>query len=232
MIKALIFDLDGTLVNSIGDLADSTNYALSQMGFPCHETEEYNYLVGYGIVKLIEGALPSYAKTADNIEKCFELFMEYYKQHYCVKTRVYPGISELLQSLKDNDYKIAVVSNKSQEMTQKVVKKFFGNIFDNVAGKRDGFATKPDSALTLEIVRQLGVKPKNCILVGDSGIDMATAVNGGLFPLGVLWGFRTKDELIENGAEYTVSSPHEIFEIISGKGGKEVNVRAENTFFS
>ena len=214
MIKAIIFDLDGTLVNSIEDLADSTNFALAQMGFPCHETGKYNYLVGDGIPKLIERALPCDKKTLENQRKCLELFMEYYRQHYYDKTRVYPGINELLQSLKNKGYKIAVVSNKAQEMAQKVVKKFFGNIFDAVTGKIEGFATKPDPALTLEIVRQLGVKPENCILVGDSGMDMAAAVNGGLFPLGVLWGFRTKDELIENGAEYTVSSPSEIEKMV------------------
>ena len=219
MIKAVLFDLDGTLVNSLEDLANSTNFALCSMGFPCHETAKYNYLVGDGIPKLIERALPEGAKTPENKKKCLDIFMAHYREHYHDKTYAYKGIAELLAALKKNGFKIAVVSNKAQEMAQKVVEKLFGNLFDAVAGKREGFATKPDPALTLEIVKELG-EPYNCVLIGDSGMDMAAAVNGGLLPIGVLWGFRTKEELINNGAAYTVSSPDEILKIISSENGK------------
>lgn len=221
MIKAVLFDLDGTLVNSLEDLANATNFALSSMGFPCRELGEYNYLVGDGIPKLIERALPEGAKTPENSKKCLDIFMAYYREHYHDKTYAYKGVKELISDLKQNDLKTAVVSNKAQEMAQKVAEKLFGNMFDAVAGKREGFAAKPDPALTLEIVRELGVKPDDCALIGDSGMDMAAAVNGGLLPIGVLWGFRTKEELINNGAAYTVSSPDEILNIINLKNGRK-----------
>ena len=214
MIKAVLFDLDGTLANSLSDLADSTNYALSEMGFPTHEREEYKYLVGDGIPKLIERALPVGEKTEENKKKCLDIFMERYKEHYHDKTVAYDGIPDMLSELKEVGLKIAVISNKAEEMAVKVVEKLFGGMFDVVAGKREGFPTKPDPALTLEVIRQLGVKPQECVLVGDSGMDMAAAVNAGAAPVGVLWGFRLEDELIKNGAEYTIKSPAEIPEII------------------
>lgn len=214
MIKAVLFDLDGTLANSLSDLADSTNYALSEMGFPTHEREEYKYLVGDGIPKLIERALPVGEKTEENKKKCFDIFMERYKEHYHDKTVAYDGIPDMLSELKEGGLKIAVISNKAEEMAVKVVEKLFGGMFDVVAGKREGFPTKPDPALTLEVIRELGAKPQECVLVGDSGMDMAASVNAGATGIGVLWGFRLEDELLKNGARYIVKSPAEIPEII------------------
>lgn len=214
MIKAVLFDLDGTLANSLSDLADSTNYALSEMGFPTHEREEYKYLVGDGIPKLIERALPVGEKTEENKKKCLDIFMERYKEHYHDKTVAYDGIPDMLSELKEGGLKIAVISNKAEEMAVKVVEKLFGGMFDVVAGKREGFPTKPDPALTLEVIRELGAKPQECVLVGDSGMDMAASVNAGATGIGVLWGFRLEDELLKNGARYIVKSPAEIPEII------------------
>ena len=214
MIKSVLFDLDGTLANSLSDLADSTNYALSEMGFPSHEREEYKYLVGDGIPKLIERALPVGEKTEENKKKCFDIFMERYKEHYHDKTVAYDGIPDMLSEIKAEGLKIAVISNKAEEMAVKVVEKLFGGMFDVVAGKREGFPTKPDPALTLEVIRELGAKPQESVLVGDSGMDMAAAVNAGAAPVGVLWGFRLEDELLKNGARYIVKSPAEIPEII------------------
>lgn len=214
MIKAVLFDLDGTLVNSLADLADSTNFALRQLGFPSHETEEYKYFVGDGIPKLIERALPEGEKTEDNKSKCLELFMARYREHFFDKTDAYDGIKDLLYSLRAEGLKIAVISNKAQEMAQKVVDKVFGDIFDTVAGKREGYKTKPDPALTLEVIRELGVTPDVSVLVGDSGMDMAAAVNAKTAGIGVTWGFRTEEELRLNGAEYIAESPAQILEII------------------
>lgn len=214
MIKAVLFDLDGTLVNSLADLADSTNFALEKLGFPPHETEEYKYLVGDGIPKLIERALPEDAKTEENKTKCLELFMARYREHYFDKTAAYDGIKNLLSALRSKGFKIAVISNKAQEMAQKVVDKVFGDMFDTVAGKREGYKTKPDPALTLEVAKELGVSPENCVLIGDSGMDMAAAVNAKIIGIGVLWGFRTEEELRLNGAEYIASSPAQILDII------------------
>lgn len=217
MIKAVLFDLDGTLVNSLEDLADSTNYALSELGFPIHKTDEYNYFVGDGIPKLIERALPENARTSETGKKCLDIFMARYKEHYHDKTYAYVGITELLEFLKTKGIKTAVISNKAQEMAEKVVSKLFGDIFDTVAGKRDGFPAKPDPTLTLQIIKELGVEPNDCAFIGDSGMDMAVAVNAGLLPVGVLWGFRTKYELLKNGAAYTVNNPAELIKILGEK---------------
>lgn len=214
MIKAVLFDLDGTLVNSLSDLADSTNFALKESGFPTHETEKYKYLVGDGIPKLIERALPEGEKTEENKSKCLELFMARYREHYFDKTDAYDGIKELLFELKKQGLKIAVISNKAQEMAQKVVEKVFGDIFDSVAGKREGYKTKPDPALTLAIIKELGVTPEACVLIGDSGMDMAAAVNAQVTGIGVTWGFRTETELRQNGADYIADTPAQILNII------------------
>ena len=216
MIKAVLFDLDGTLVNSLNDLADSTNFALESLGFPTHETEKYRYFVGDGIPKLIERALPEGEKTEENKNKCLELFMARYREHYFDKTDAYDGIKDLLSGLKKQGLKIAVISNKAQEMAQKVVDKVFGNMFDAVAGKREGYKTKPDPALTLEVVKELGVTPDNCVLIGDSGMDMAAAVNAKVTGIGVLWGFRDREELLSNGAKFIAGKPSQILDIIKG----------------
>ena len=215
MIKAVLFDLDGTLANSLEDLADSTNYALSVLGFPPHDICEYKYFVGDGIPKLIERALPDDNKAPEMQKKCLDIFMEHYREHYHDKTRAYDGIKELLDFIKKSGLKTAVISNKAQEMAEKVVSKLFGNAFDAVAGKREGYPAKPNPSLTLEVVKEIGLTPDLCALVGDSGMDMAAAVNGGLLPIGVLWGFRTKKELLKNGAQYTVSAPKQIIDIIT-----------------
>ncbi len=214
MIKAVLFDLDGTLVNSLDDLADSTNFALASLGFPTHETEKYKYFVGDGIPKLIKRALPEGKRTEETQSQCLELFMSRYREHYFDKTDAYDGIKELLLGLKSEGFKIAVISNKAQEMAQKVVSKVFGDIFDSVAGKREGYKSKPDPALMLEIIGELGVTPEDCLLIGDSGMDMAAAVNAKVTGIGVLWGFREKHELIRNGAKFIASKPSQISDII------------------
>ncbi len=214
MIKAVLFDLDGTLVNSLDDLADSANYALSQFGFPTHETEKYKYFVGNGMPKLIERVLPQDSRDEETKQKVLECFMQYYRVHFVDKTVAYDGIDELLNSLKAMGVKIAIVSNKVQEMAVTVAEKIFGNSFEIVCGKQKGFPTKPDAALTLKVMQDLSVTPEECVFVGDSGMDAAAAVNAGCVGIGVLWGFRKEDELLENGAKYIVKTPKEILDVI------------------
>ena len=216
MIKAVLFDLDGTLVNSLFDLGASTNYALEKMGFSTHETEKYKIFVGDGMAKLIERALPEDKRDRETINTTLQIFMEHYRAHYVDKTVPYDGISELLDALKG--YKKAVISNKADEMVIPLTKKLLGERFDIVCGKREGYPTKPDPTLTLEIIKELGVEPKECIFVGDSGMDMAVAKNSGCVAVGVLWGFRGKEELKANGADYIVSNALEILHIL-----KELN---------
>ncbi len=213
MIKAVLFDLDGTLVNSLEDLKTSTNFALDKMGFPVHETECYKYFVGAGMPKLIENALPEDKKDKTTIEKTLEIFLGHYKEHYVDETVPYDGILELLERL--SDFKLAVFSNKKQEMTTIVVEKLLGDKFQIVCGKKENYPIKPDPKLTLEIISELGVEPSECVFVGDSGTDMVLAKNAGCVSIGVLWGFRKEDELRENGADYIVSAPAEILDVLS-----------------
>lgn len=210
MYKAVIFDLDGTLVNSLSDLAVACNCALGQHGFNIYPLEDYKYLIGDGMVKLIERAIPDDSLTPEIFKSVFNAFITYYRGHCIVHTNTYDGIIEAVNTLKEMGLKLAVVSNKADDMTNIIVKEFFGDIFDKVTGKREGYPTKPDPTLTLKIIDEMGVKPQECIFVGDSGMDCANAVNSGCYPLGVLWGFRKKEELVENGAKTIISYPDEI----------------------
>lgn len=214
MIKAVIFDLDGTLINSIFDLADSTNHALKKFGFPTHDIEAYKIFVGDGMPKLIERALPKFKRDNETIATVLEEFLAYYRKHYLDKTVLYDGIFELLKDLQKSGYKLCVVSNKSNEMTTEILNNLFEIKFNAFSGKKDGYKAKPDPKLTLEIINSIGVNPNECAFIGDSGMDMQTAVNANCLPIGVLWGFRGKEELLQNGAEYLVNKPNEILEIL------------------
>ena len=217
MIKAVLFDLDGTLVNSLYDLADASNYALTVKGYPTHETEKYKYFVGNGMPNLMERILPSEERSAEKINELLDIFLGYYKEHYLDKTVVYEGIIPLLKALKAQGIIVGVVSNKADGMTQLIIEKLLDGYFDIVHGKLEGFLPKPDPKLTLLVMSKLGVKPDECIFVGDSGMDAALGVNCGAVPVGALWGFRTKEELIENGAEYTIDNPLTLLDILKDK---------------
>lgn len=214
MIKAVIFDLDGTLVNSLEDLAISTNYALKTFGFPTYEIEKYKYFVGDGMQKLIERVIPEENRNAKTQSKVFDCFYEYYSGHYLCKTYAYEGIECVLDTLKNYGIKIAVVSNKADQMAKVVVEKIFGNRFCLVAGKKQRYPPKPDPKLTLEVIDILGVKPSECAFVGDSGMDMAVAGNSGCIAVGATWGFRTVDELKQNGAKFLLNTPNEIIKLV------------------
>ena len=214
MIKAVLFDLDGTLVNSLNDLADATNFALEYLGFPTHEVEKFKYFVGDGIPKLIERVLPAEKCDEEHKNKCLELFFQYYSVHFADKTKVYTDVPELVNQLKKQGIAMAVVSNKAQEMTNLVVNKLYGDTFDLVLGKREGVPAKPDPAMLKLAASEIKIRPENCAFIGDSGMDMAAAVGAGMLPIGVLWGFRTEEELKSNGAEYILNNPKDIFRII------------------
>lgn len=218
MIKAVLFDLDGTLVNSLGDLASSTNYALSKFGFPARKTDEYKYFAGDGIPKMLERALPEGHKDKETVEKMLPYFFEHYSVHYADKSYAYEGVKELILSLKNMGIKVAVVTNKAQEMADIVISKFYGNLFDLILGKREGIPAKPDPAAAFMAMDILGVKPDECVFIGDSGMDVATGVNSGAYPVGELWGFRKRDELVLNGAASIIEKPEQLLNII-----KELN---------
>ena len=214
MIKAVIFDLDGTLVDSLGDLCDSTNFALRTHGFKEHEKEKFNYFVGDGVPKLIERAIGEKDYTKEIGETVYNEFMSHYREHFLDKTAPYENIEKCVDDLFCAELKLAVVSNKVDEMTKKIAKKYFDGKFLQVIGKREDFPLKPNPASTLDIIEKLGVTPQECAFVGDSGMDMLTAKNAGCVAVGVLWGFRPREELLENGADYLLSNPSEIAPLI------------------
>lgn len=214
MIKAVLFDLDGTLVDSLIDLADGVNYALTQKGFSTHPVESFKYFVGDGIPKMIERALPEGNRDADTVNEVKNIFLPYYAIHYADNTYAYYGMPELVNRLKADGFIVAVVTNKDQNMANEVVTKLYGNAFDLIFGKRDGIPAKPDPTAALMAMSELGVTPKECVFIGDSGMDVATAVNSGAVPVGELWGFRKEDELLANGAKYIISKPNQLLDII------------------
>lgn len=214
----IIFDLDGTLLNSVEDLGRAVNYALQLRGLATHTMDEYRYFVGNGVRKLIERALRATLGHDADIElqeSVLQDFMAYYIEHKCDYTRPYDGIEELLQELSAKGIKIAVASNKFIEGTQKLIENFFPNIsFVCVLGQREGVPVKPNPQIVYDILATAGVSKAETLYVGDTGTDMQTARNAGVESIGVLWGFRTKEELIENGAVHIISKPVEILQFI------------------
>ena len=214
MIKAVLFDLDGTLADSLIDLADGVNHAISQFGFPTHDVEAFKYFVGDGIPKMIERALPESNRNTDTVNKIKDIFLPYYAIHYADNTYAYSGMPELVNTLKARGFIVAVVTNKEQNMANEVVTSLYGDVFDLIFGKRDGIPAKPDPTAALMAMEELNVTPEECIFIGDSSMDVATAVNSGAVPVGELWGFRKEDELLANGAKYIISRPQELLDII------------------
>jgi phosphoglycolate phosphatase len=208
---AAIFDLDGTLVDSLDDLGDSVNQVLEESGFPLHSREAYRHFVGDGIVALVRRALPAAARNEDLIARCTERMRTVYAGRWNRKTRPYDGVPELLARLERLGVPAGVLSNKPHSMTQKVVKELLPAFrFDAVLGAEAGFARKPDPSGALEAARLLNATPDRTVYVGDSDTDMKTATAAGMHAVGVLWGFRDADELTAAGADTLVATPDEI----------------------
>ena len=218
MIKYIIFDLDGTLVNSIYDLTDSVNYVLKQNGYAEHPLDSYYYFVGNGTLKLIERALPEDKRTANEIERVHSQFAKRYSQNYLNKTIPYNGINELLDELDKRGIKYSVASNKTDVFTQEIINGLFpNNLFDVIIGKREENPTKPDPKIIYDILYGKNLTLDEILVVGDSDVDIETGHNACLKAVGCLWGFRDERELKEAGADYIISKPMELFEIIDNK---------------
>lgn len=216
MIKGIIFDLDGTLLNTIEDLAASTNYALRNHGFPEHAPVAYRYFVGNGITRLIERALPEDARQEEMIKQVREEFVTYYQQHKTDFSQPYPGIPELLENLRQRNILLAVASNKYQQGTSELIRHFFGDgLFAVVSGQKKNIPAKPDPTIVNDILRQTGMEKSQVLYVGDSGVDMLTARNSGLTSIGVSWGFRPRQELEENGACHLIDHPRELLDYLT-----------------
>ena len=196
MKKLVIFDLDGTLLDTIADLAESANHALKQLGYPTRDVEKIRTFVGNGVNKLLFRALPDEEKTEENMMRMRTHFVPYYDAHNADLSAPYPGIVTLLEELQAKGLRMAVASNKYQEATAKLVKHYFPMIdFVEVLGQREGINVKPDPTIVFDILKKAGVSKEETLYVGDSGVDMQTAINAGVDAIGVTWGFRPRTEL-------------------------------------
>lgn len=214
MKKLVIFDLDGTLLNTIDDLAQSTNHALQTLGYPTHEESAYHLMVGNGINKLLERALPEEERTEENILRMRKEFIPYYDRHNMDKSRPYPGIPQLLKYLQAQGILLAVASNKYQSATVRLIDAYFPTLrFAAVLGQRDDVNVKPDPAIVHDILQITQIAKENTLYVGDSGVDMLTAANAGVTACGVTWGFRPRAELEKFNPAYIVDIAAMIAEI-------------------
>ena len=216
--KGAIFDLDGTLLNTVTDLGDSVNAALEDLGFPPHSEEAYKKKIGHGFRNLIEISLPE--GIADNtlIDKGLELFLEAYDERYRNKTRPYDGMVGLIAALLSSGVILGVNSNKRNDYTRTLISDFFPEgSFAAVFGERAGVPKKPDPTTAREIAAIMGLKPEEIVYIGDTATDIQTGKNAGMDTIGVSWGFRGRLELESVGAGFVVDQPEQISEIITGK---------------
>lgn len=218
MYKLIIFDLDGTLLNSIEDLANSVNHVLQVYKYPTHTTNAYKLFIGNGVNKLLERALPENARTNDIVSALKHDFIKHYNKHSEKHTKPYEGIEALLTNLQKENYKIAIASNKFHDATVALAKKYFPSIlFSDVIGQREGIETKPHPQILNEIIEKAAVNKKEVLYIGDSGVDAMTAINADVDFIGVLWGFRTKTELEQCGATKLTLNTQDLYSIIQNK---------------
>ena len=213
--QLVIFDLDGTLLDTVADLANATNQALERCGYPTHPTQAYYKFVGNGINKLFARALPAECSTEENVQRIHSLFIPYYNEHNADCSCPYSGIIDLLHELQEGGVQLAVASNKYHEATLKLVRHFFPNVtFAAIYGQREEVPIKPAPDIVFDILRDTGVPKEEVLYVGDSGVDMQTALNAGVESVGVAWGFRSEEELQENGATHIVHQADEILRYV------------------
>lgn len=212
--KGIIFDLDGTLVDSLHDISDAMNTVLESLNYPTHTYDTYQYFIGSGLRNLVSKALPSTNNSDEQIEICFESMINEYREICTLKTKPYEGIVELLENLTSQNIKMAVFSNKADELTKKIASEIFPNYFDTAVGLSIEELKKPNPFEAVEISKNWNLKPEEILFVGDSDIDMQTAVNANMFPVGVSWGYRTEDELKTSGAKLVINNASELIEIL------------------
>lgn len=213
-VKAIIFDLDGTLIDSLEDIADSVNEVLQEYHYPLHTVEDYRSLVGYGANSLVRMALPE-SSSEDQVQEAFEKYQKVYSRNWNKKSRPYDGICDLLELLKRKEIKISVLTNKIHSLALPVMDYFFPEFtFDVIRGEVEGIPKKPDPQGAISIAEKLSISSENIIFLGDTGVDMKTAVNAGMIPVGALWGFREARELKETGAQYLIRHPMEMVSLL------------------
>jgi len=212
MTKLAIFDLDGTLLNTVEDLGNATNFALVQCGFPTHPIDAYYQMVGRGIYNLFRAAVPSEYASEENVQKMASYFLPYYDAHKCDFTRPYDGIVQMLDTITGRGVRLAVASNKYQDGAEKLVKRFFGEYdFVKILGQREGQPIKPDPAIVDQILAEVpDITKDETVYVGDSNVDMQTGSNASVRTIGVAWGFRGRDELAAYSPSAIVDTPAQL----------------------
>ncbi len=211
IVRAVIFDLDGTLVDSLVDIANAMNRTLMRFNYPTYDYDAYKYFVGNGLKTLVYQCLPDNKKEEEHVIECLGIMMEEYRKTVTEKTVPYPGIPELLDELSKLNIKMAILSNKADELTQKICSRLLNQWhFEIIMGASELFPRKPDPASALYIAETMDVIPKNITYIGDTNVDMKTANAAGMFAVGVTWGFRTREELEENGAKLIINHPTEL----------------------
>jgi phosphoglycolate phosphatase len=211
--RAVLFDLDGTLADTLNDLANATNHALTQLGCPTHPAEKYRHMVGDGARNLLIRALP--ADRQQQVEEAVRLMKAHYAAHCFDLTRLYPGIAELVAALAARGLKMAVLSNKPDDFTKRMIAHYFQpSPFAVVSGQLPGVPLKPDPTAALQIAKTVGVPCAEWLYLGDTNTDMRTARAAGMRAVGVLWGFREREELVESGAEMLVATPKEVLNLL------------------
>lgn len=216
-IKAVLFDLDGTLTNTLDDIANAMNHSLRAHGLPEFAVDDYRYLVGDGVRKLAERACRGRRELEDSVRQAYQA---YYQAHAQVLTAPYEGVTELLCALNQRGVPMAVFSNKPHADTCRIVAHYFPEIaFEVIRGQLDGVPVKPDPAGALAVAAEMGIGPGEFVYLGDTGTDMRCAVNAGMQPIGVLWGFRSAEELLESGALALLKHPLQLLDILDRSGG-------------
>lgn len=215
MKSLVIFDLDGTLLNTITDLGNACNHALHQLGYPTHGLISFPNMVGNGITRLIERALPEEARNPEIVAKAREIFVEYYNVHCCDETEPYPGIPQLLNELKERKINMAVASNKYNSAVHKIIDFYFPDIpFASLYGHLEGIPTKPDPSVIFEILTDCPTPKAETIMIGDSAVDIETARRACIDSVGVTWGFRQERELRKACADHIINDPDDLLSII------------------
>jgi phosphoglycolate phosphatase len=217
MKQAVLFDLDGTLLDTLEDLADAANAVLSTLGYPSHPVAAYRYFVGDGVETLMRRALPpAAASDGEILRRAIRLQRSEYADRLFAKTRPYPGVLELLAELKQLGILMAILSNKPDPAVDEVVRHYFPEVrFTVVRGVRPGVPVKPDPGSALQVAGEMGIPPADFLYLGDTNTDMRTAIGAGMLPVGALWGFRTEEELLESGAAKLIARPGELIGLLT-----------------
>ena len=218
MYKCVVFDLDGTIADTIDTITYFANFALEKFGLPIIEKDRYKYLVGDGYKVLIKRMLKEVGQeNYGSYEELAGFYHDEYDKNSMYLTKAFEGMHKLISELKEKNIKLAVLSNKPEGAVKMVASKLYGDVFDLCFGYKEGVVLKPDPTLLFEIIEKLGCSPEECVYVGDTDTDMKTGKNAGAFTVGVLWGFRREDELLKTGADFIAKTPSDILKLIESE---------------